>query len=277
MKIAKAEHPVSSDVSQSPKIEAALESTVGFAIERQPLRKVLELIAKKYNILIALDVKSLRKAQVLPDALVDAVPPGVRLKTALGTILKIRDPDPDSDDFKLLDYEVLDSVLLVSTREEIWEHISLVVYDCRDLIQVTSLDPISVEKVYGPPPSAQAAVEPNPGNSPSGVASAKAATASNSPTTTGPGQRRLPLIDLLLTATYSINEGSVSDWISEFGGMLVVHSSPPVHREIKSVLEKLRLMRKDGAFAHMDSNPKFAPQSSKSEVDRRTAPQSARP
>jgi hypothetical protein len=72
----------------------------------------------------------------------------------------------------------------------------------------------------------------------------------------------LPLIDLLLTATYSIGEGT-NEWISEFGGMLVVCANAPVHREIKSMLEKLRLMRKDGAFANADSNAKPGPQAGK--------------
>jgi hypothetical protein len=56
------------------------------------------------------------------------------------------------------------------------------------------------------------------------------------------------LIQTIIAATGdSWDEGSTS--ITEFGGLIVVRQSPPVHDTIKTLLADIHRIRADGAFA----------------------------
>ena len=52
------EHPLSSDVGQHPKIEAALDSTVDFTFEPQPLKDAVDFVAQRYRMPIIMDAKA---------------------------------------------------------------------------------------------------------------------------------------------------------------------------------------------------------------------------
>jgi hypothetical protein len=247
------EHPVSSDAGRNARIESALDETVNFAIEPQSLNEALDLLATRFQIPISIDKKAFNGMNIGATA-AKLTNPGITLRDTLEAILSI--PDVEAS------FEIRHGALVISTIDQINEHKEVVVYDCRDLALMGTLDHFKVEKqaagagasggAFGGggmfqtiPEAAQPAVAPVPGAAPAAVAPAPAVSA-EAPSAESP--RRMPLIQTIIAATTdSWDEGSTT--ITEFGGLLVVRQSPLVHDKIKRLLADIRRMRANGAFA----------------------------
>jgi hypothetical protein len=251
------EHPLSSDVGEHPKIEAALDSTTEFTIDPQPLKDAIDFIATRYSIPIILDSKALEDASVDTNTEVKLAVKGLKLRQSM-TLLLQQLPTP-------LAFDIQDGVLRISTIEKINEHLTVVVYDCRDLIHLRSIYPgadVRSSITTSQEGEAAAAVD---------VSSTPAAKPTQ-PDASGPvkhpakgahsakvahPQSEIPLIRVIRYA------GSADDWsegegggpkITELGGLLVVNQNPIVHEQIKRILADLRRMRKEGAFTSLDKD-----------------------
>jgi dihydropteroate synthase len=236
------DHPLSSDVGLDAKIAAALNAPVDFMIEPQALKDAMEFIAAHYQIPILFDQKALDDANVDVTTEVKCNVLGIRMRDMLNLMLDtLATP---------IAYEIRNGVLMISTHEKISDHLEMVVYDCRDLVQVGTLDHFPAE-ITGQSASgsgggmmggAMFQVAGAGGAAPAAAKAAPAEKANNHPA------RRLPLIQTIISATGpdSWDEGAS---ISEFGGLLVVRQNPFVHERIKRLLASIRWMRKDGAFA----------------------------
>jgi hypothetical protein len=271
-------HPLSSDVGQNPRIEAALEANTDFSIEPEPLKDALEFIAQRYQIPILLDTKTLEDASIDTSWEVRLAVPGLKLRQML-TILLEQHPQP-------LGFDIQDGVLRISTIEKINEHMLVVVYDCRDLVHIRSIE------VGGG--VHHRAAQSSPGGGMFDVASAATEIArqfgGKGKADKGPQQTKadkgpqktkeesgetaevprptIPLIRVIQSATGPENwderEREQPATITEFGGLLVVRQNPMVHEKIKRVLADIRRMKSDGAFSALDKDrntPQFvAPQ-----------------
>jgi len=113
------DHPLSSDVGQHPKIEAALDSTTDFTIEPQPLKDAIDFIAQRYQIPILLDSKTLEDASVDANTEVKLAVKGLKLRQSMNLLLQ-QLPTP-------LAFDIQDGVLEISTIEKINEHLTVVV------------------------------------------------------------------------------------------------------------------------------------------------------
>ncbi len=265
------DHPLSSDVGQHPKIEAALESTTDFTIDPEPLKDALDWIAQRYQIPVLLDNKTLEDASIDISTEVKLSISGLKLRQAL-TLLLEEVPQP-------LGFDIQDGVLRITTIEKIHEHLVVVVYDCRDLIHLRS--------IY---PNAGAGKRSKRGATSQGMMGVGSGTFDTDSTppevsrqfggmgrSAKPAQKaeqraqapcQEPEIPLIRVIRYA---GSSDDWqeeegegpkITEIGGLLVVNQNPIVHEEIKRILADLRRMKKDGAFATRDKDHSAAPAAS---------------
>ncbi len=270
------EHPLSSDAGRAARIESALDEAVNFKIEPQSFHEALDLLAGKFHIPILIDQKALDDANVDTSQEVKLNAPGVTLRETIELLLSI----PASP----LGIEIRHGTLMVSTIDQINEHMQVVVYDCRDLAHLRTLDHFPVEKSEGgagsggggmgggmfqapqdaakPPVAAQGGRQkpaagvpgqaPPPANVPVPAPVGPAPVAVPAPV---PGNapriedsRRLPLIQTIkaATAAESWDEGAS---ISELEGLLIVRQNPRVHEQIKALLADIRRMRDNGAFA----------------------------
>ena len=132
------EHPLSSDVGQHPKIEAALDSAIDFVFEPQPLKDAVDFVAQRYRMPIIMDAKALEDASIDTSTEVKLNVQGLKLRQALVLLLQ-QLPQP-------LGFEIRDGVLWVTTIEKINEHRYVVIYDCRDLIHLRSVYPASLSR-----------------------------------------------------------------------------------------------------------------------------------
>jgi hypothetical protein len=259
------ERPMSSDAGRYPRIEAALEETVNFKIEPQPLQKALNLLSSKFHVPVVLDQRALRDAKVdLKQLEVKLDVSSLTLRDTLDLILATQ----------ALGFEIRHGSLMVSTVERISSNREAVVYDCRDLTLVRSLDHIpGVRSVpatqnrgaidgglFGgggtfqapPDPARPAPAAPGIPQKPAEKAPPAAAPSAAAPAAMASSKiedsRRLPLIRTIVSGIGdSWNEENTS--ITEFDGLLVVRQSQPVHHKIKTLLADIRRMRADGAFA----------------------------
>jgi hypothetical protein len=178
---------------------------------------------------------------------------GVSLRDTLELIL-------DSTESQL-GLEVRSGVLTVNTVDHIDEHLQAVVYDCRDLVTVGTLDEFPSDKTAPmetggggggsfqlggggmfqaaqeaakPPVAPPAAPEPGPAAAPQ-ISRVE-------------DKRRLPLIQTILAATENTWGEDPSRTITEFGGLIIVRQSPRVHEKIKALLADIRRMRDNGAY-----------------------------
>jgi hypothetical protein len=256
------ERPMSSDTGRSPQIEAALEETVNFKIEPQSLPSALVLLASKFHIPVVLDHWALRNAKF------DVKPVQVKLKVS-GLTLR------DTLDLILanqpLGFEIRHGTLMVSTLEAISDDRETVVYDCRDLISLPSLDQFpSVQShpaarnggVFGGAGGGVFQAPPDPAKPALGAPADPQKPAEKAPPAAAPpaaalvskfdskidDSRRLPLIRTIVsTVGDSWNEDSTS--ITEFDGLVIVRQSPIMHERIKRLLADIGRMRDNGAFA----------------------------
>jgi HAAS domain-containing protein len=254
------EHPLSSDIGQNPRIEVALEQKVDFTIEPEPLKDALDFIAQRYSIPIMLDSKVLEDASVDTSAEVKLPYTGMKLRQMLNLLLQ-QGSQPMS-------YAIEDGVLRISTVEQIRSRLYVVVYDCRDLIHMKSMDPHSAKTPQSETTQAAAATEgggmfstvPDSAETARQFGGGSGGPAKNKkaerPAKTRCAGDDIPLIRVI---KYSVD---ASDWaeepgdgpsITEIGGLLVVSQNALVHEQIRRVLADLRRMRKEGAFAAFDS------------------------
>jgi hypothetical protein len=249
------EHPLSSDVGQHPRIEAALDSLVEFTIDPQPLKEAIDFIAQRYHIPILLDAKSLEDASIDTSTEVKLPYSGMKLRNMLKLLLE-QLPQP-------LGFEIQDGVLSITTIEKINEHRYVVIYDCRDLIHLRSHYPAADPGMAANEPASSALSVPSgPPEIARQFGGGGAGKAHNKkqpqPEKKSSAASKPPLIRVIQYA------GDPDDWkqeegegprITEIGGLLVVNQSAIVQEKIKRILADLRRMRKDGAFAAYDKGP----------------------
>jgi hypothetical protein len=259
------EHPLSSDIGRHPMIEEALDQTVDFTIEPEPLKDAIDFIAQRYHIPILLNTKVLEDASIDTSAEVKMPYAGMKLRDLLKLLLE-QGSQP-------LSYAIEDGILRISTVEQIRQHTYVVVYDCRDLIHLKSMYPGAAITPHSQP--TQAAVVGEGGGMFSTLQDSTNISRQFGGGSGGPGKNKtaerpakkpglqdeIPLIRVIKYA------GDPDDWsteegggpkITEIGGLLVVNQNPIVHEQIKRILADLRRMRKEGAFAAFD-NVKSAP------------------
>jgi hypothetical protein len=239
------DHPLSSDMLQRSQPEAriaeALTSPVEFTIEPQPLKDALEFIAGRYLIPVMIDQKALDDTNVDTSAEVKVNAPGIPLSDTLDLLLAQMSAP--------LGYDIQHGVLMISTIDQINEHSETIVYDCRDLVRLASLEA----------PVVAAPKQADGGNqellqvaAPTGPAHSAAKNA-NSKKSNDQVSRRPPFIQMVISATGTeLWEDGAS--ISELGGLLIVRQNPRVHERIKRLLASIRLMRKEGAFAALSDH-----------------------
>jgi hypothetical protein len=258
------EHPLSSDTGRNPQIEAALGETVNFKIEPQPLQDAIELLAARFHITILSDDKALEDANVQMKQEVSLNAPGITLRDTLNLIL--------GKASAALSFEIRHGTLIVSTVDAINGHREVVVYDCRDLVLLPTLDRLPADKTdpamrnrgasggavvggggvfQAAPDAAKPADAPRSvPQSPAGKAPAGGAppTAAAVPPSKTEAHARLPLVQTIISATVDSWDDEDTS-ITELGGLIVVRQSPLVHEAIKDLLADIRRMRADGAFA----------------------------
>jgi hypothetical protein len=234
------DHPLSSDIVQRSKVEAriveALSQPVDFNIEPQALKDAIDFIAARYQIPIMIDQKGLEDAKVDMSSEVRGSVPGIAMSDLLDLLLgQLSAP---------LGYDIQHGVLMISTIDKINEHLETIVYDCRDLVSVASLEATGMadpkQADLGSQGPVTAAI--GPAQTPAKNGSSKKASDQVA--------RRPPFIQMVISATGTDvwDEGAS---ISELGGLLIVRQNPRVHERIKRLLASIRLMRKEGAFASL--------------------------
>jgi hypothetical protein len=254
------EHPLSSDIGRTPQVEAALEETVDFTIEPQSLRKALDLLATKFRIPILTDQRALEDANFDLSQEVKLSVSDITLHETLDLLLGL--------ETRVLDFQIRHGSLIVTTVEKVEEDLQAVVYDCRDLALVGTLDHF-VEpevrsgasgggKMFQVQPSAvnaavaaqnvpqKSATAVAPAGRVPPVAPAQPVNAAQK-ATTGESAPRLPILQTILSALgpTAWDEGAT---ITELGGLIVVRQNRLNHDKIKSLLADIRRMRASGAF-----------------------------
>ena len=124
---------LSSDVGQYPQIEEALDSKVDFTIEPQPLKEALEFISTRFQLPILIDSNTLEDANIDTSTEVKLQIPGIKLRQVMALLLE-QLPQP-------LGFYIRNGVLTVTTVEKINDQRVVVIYDCRDLINLRSFGP----------------------------------------------------------------------------------------------------------------------------------------
>jgi hypothetical protein len=235
------EHPLSSDAVLRSKVEAriaeALNQPVDFAIQPQSLKDAIDFIAARYGIPILFDQKALEDANVDLTTEVKLSVPGLPLGDALHLLF--------SQMSAPLEYDFVHGVLTITTRDMANDTLQTIVYDCRDLINLPTLEPSAAADHH----------QTNAGNQNVFVATAgvhpPAAAKSRHPETPHDLAQRLPLIHAIITSgnPYDWEESDEGRTICELGGLLIIRQCTREHDRIKRLLDAIRLMRKDGAFA----------------------------
>jgi len=244
------ERPVlSSDVDRdraTMRIEQALDQPIDFSLDPQPLKEAMDFISKRYNIPIIIDTKALEEAGVEPTAEIKMDLPGIPLRDMFRLLLD-QTPQP-------LDFEIRNDVLVITTVEKIADHMVVVVYDCRDLVQVRSIE-------IGE--SARRKYENELRKEGEQKEAGTAKSAGNAPNMGQEKPKRsvlppaIPLIRVIESATDQSKWGGEEEQngtITEFGGLLIVRHNPLVQEQIRRVLADIRRIRKSGAFANLDKD-----------------------
>jgi hypothetical protein len=256
------EHPSSSDIGRTPQIEAALDETVDFTIEPQSLRKALDLLATKFRIPILTDQRALEDANFDLSQEVKLSGSGLTLHETLDLLLGV--------ETRVLNFQISHGTLIVTTIEKVEEDLQVVVYDCRDLALVGTLDHFVDPEVRSgasggggmfqvQPSAANAAVAAQDAPQKSATAVAPAGRVPQVPVapaqpvnaaqkaTTAESAPRLPILQTILSALgpAAWDEGAT---ITELGGLIVVRQNRLNHDKIKSLLADIRRMRASGAF-----------------------------
>lgn len=258
-----AEHPLSSDVGHDPvvrRIQETLETNTEFTIEPEPLRDAIDFIAQRYQIPILLDRKNLEDAGIKTSAEVRLPYSGLKVRQALTLLLEqLAQP---------MSFDIREGVLWISTRESIQARRFVVVYDCRDLVNLRPMMPVEASRrrfqgmraPQGTGMMGGGMFDVNPASAVKGKEAEPAAAKQAPGKTPEPATSDCeePVSPLIRVIKYAGGEDAWSDegggQITELGGLLVVNQSAIVHEEIKRILFDLRRMRKDGAFANLEKD-----------------------
>lgn len=261
------EHPLSSDAlytKTEARIQEALEQLVEFSIDPQPLKDAIDFVRTRYQIPILFDTKALEGAGIDTSTEVTIQTVGIKLRGMLTLLLGPLN----------LSFDVRDEVLMITTQEAIRERMVVVVYDCRDLVRIRSIEVSEPARKWYEGQKLEAS-EPketmqDSGEGPVAEASKKPATATSPKAEVRKGRpaKRLvehkkavlrpaiPLIHVIQNATdpenWSADGGERSGTITEFGGLLVVRHNPLIHEQIRQVLADFRRIKKEGAFSSWD-------------------------
>lgn len=108
------------------RIQSALGEVTSLQFADQPLADVVTYVKERHNIAIQLDTTALESAGVASDTTVAIDVEGITLRSALNLMLKSIE----------LTYTVRDGVLLITTEEEVDNHLVTEVYDARHFLYV---------------------------------------------------------------------------------------------------------------------------------------------
>jgi hypothetical protein len=246
------EHPLSSDLVQRSKVETriteALTQPIAFNIEPQSLKDALDFVAARYQIPIMLDQKALEDANVDANTEVRLSAPGISLSDALQLVLgQLSAP---------LGYDIVHGVLMITTVDKIDDHLETIVYDCRDLVNMATLDP-PVPPGHGQAGTGGQAMMQFGGGV--GAGGLKAGTGQTRPPAKSDALEKArerfwanrPFIAMVINGT-GTEFWAEKESISELGGLLIVRQNPRMHERIKALLASIRLMKKQGAFAALN-------------------------
>ncbi len=275
------DHPLSSDTGRIPQIEAALDETVDFKVEPQSLRDALALFSKKFRIPILTDDRSLGDANVDLAHEVKLTVTHLTLRDTLELLLTL--------DGQPLSFEIRHGTLVVATIDRIKEDLEVVVYDCRDLALIGTLDHYAsggstgngafdvggigmgggrvggmfqIQQPPANPPVAPqngplkpaAPADHPPGRLPEvgGAAPVPVAPVPPPKEADHPAfPRPAPRLPIVQTILSAVgpDEWDEGATITELGGLIVVRQNRFNHDKIKSLLADVRRMRAIGAFA----------------------------
>ncbi len=248
------DHPLRSDIAERPQNEAriieALKAPVDFQIQPQSFQDAVELIATRYHIPIVIDRRALSDANVNLTTTVRVNIPGITLHELLHWLF-VQANCP-------LESEVRNGALLITTLDRLNEDLSIVVYDCRDLLAVAGSDrgAAADEREVGAgfsllsrhkAQAADAAPQTEAANT-SSAAQPQPAITAHASIRGSEGAWGLPFIQTIVATGRDVSWGDDAS-ISEFDGLVVIRQSPGEHERIKRLLASIRLMKKNGAFA----------------------------
>jgi predicted TIM-barrel fold metal-dependent hydrolase len=248
------DHPLRSDVAERPKNEAriieALKAPVDFQIQPQSLRDAVEFIATRYQIPIVIDRRALGDANANLATKVRVNIPGITLHELLHWLFEQSNCP--------VEYEVRNGALLISTLDKLNEDLSIVIYDCRDLLTAAGPDSGSPADQRG---FGGGFLQTSPDKAEPAVAAPQTEAANTSPAARPQpaitahasvrgieGAWGLPFIRTIVETGPEVSWGEDAS-ISEFGGLVVIRQCPREHERIKRLLASIRLMKKNGAFA----------------------------
>jgi hypothetical protein len=270
------EPPLSSDIGRTPQVEAALEETVDFTIEPQSLREALKLLSTRFRIPILTDQTALEDANFDLSQEVKLSVSDITLHETLDLLLGL--------ETHALDFQIRHGSLIVTTVEKVEADLQVVVYDCRDLALVSTLDHYvepgvsrgaagggGMFQVQARPADPAVAARNAPQKSAPAVASAgespanppaagqvpqvsgapaQPANAAQKATTAESGPR-LPIVQTIIAAL-GPDAWEEAAAITELGGLIVVRQHRLNHDKIKNLLADIRHMRASGAFASVE-------------------------
>ncbi len=131
------------------KIRATLDQMTTLQFDELPLSEVFEYIGTKHDIEVVADEKAIDEAGTRLDATVRIDIKNVRLRSALGLILRRYD----------LAYVIRDEVLLITTQEEAEQFLIVRTYPVGDLVPPLPLLPARAAEVVAPKPEAKPSAE----------------------------------------------------------------------------------------------------------------------
>lgn len=115
---------LSSYSPEERRIHATLDETCDFECEAMPLQRVLEELGKKQRIPIVLNWHQFEEHAIDPDSLVTLQMKGVSLRSVLKSVLE----------HSSLTYQIRYDLLMITTEEDVSDHVMAVLYDVRDLV-----------------------------------------------------------------------------------------------------------------------------------------------
>ncbi len=228
--------PLRSDLPErsqnETRIAAALDAPVDFHIPPQSFKAALDFIAAHDHIPIVIDYRALADANFDLDTKVDADIPGITLDDLLHWLVaQLNWP---------LEYEVCNGALFISTVEKLNEDLSMVVYDCRDLLSPVGLASAVASEQK---PGKDDQVKPQNGR----TVRQDAMTEQGHPAVAN--NRFVRRVSQIQAIIESLDFQSYDAHISDFDGLLVIRMNRLDQERIKRVLASIRWMKTNGAFA----------------------------
>jgi hypothetical protein len=239
-----------------PTLQEKLNKRIDLVVVELPLKGVIAHLQEETGIQFVLSMKKLDEASVSPDTPITKTLRRVRAGTLLDLVLKDLE----------LDYIERDDLLIITTPEDAESQMLIRVYDCRDLLTMSSPSAVFGNRpatpTIPPPPTAAPGttpVQPAPGGvvDPFGAAGgavepfapargAPAATASSrraSQTPDSEVERRARELTTLVTTivdpdTWSGSGGPGS--VYSYSGLVVVAQTEHTHKKVERLFDMLR-------------------------------------